>query len=93
MPTLSTQDRRRREARAPSQLREATVLDPALTAEGWMRVELDQQEGATRECPWMPRVEPDGVGGLTLVDPTPGDAAVVMESDAGNIWVVCWWPQ
>lgn len=81
---LTGLDRQRSEQRAPSQLREATVLDPPLTDEGWLRVEVDEQEGAVRECPWTPRAD---------ADPEPGFAAVVMESDAGNMWCLGWWPQ
>lgn len=65
-------------------LLEATVLDPPLTVDGWLRVEVDAQKGAVRECPWIPRLD---------LDPLPGDAAAVIESDDGNWWAVGWWSQ
>lgn len=74
--------RRRRQA-TPSPLHEGTVLDPPLTAGGWLRVEIDAQPGAVRECPWTPREDRD---------PQPGDAAAVIESDQGNWWALGWWP-
>ena len=79
----SGNDRSRKQAAARSQLREATVLDPALNDDGWIRVELDDVPGNVKECPFT----------VTDADPTPGDAAVVMESDQGNWWCLVWWAQ
>lgn len=78
------QQQRGDENASASGLLEATLLDPPLTEDGWMRVEVDEQKGAVRECPWMPRAD---------ALPEPGFAAVVQESDAGNMWVIAWWPQ
>lgn len=79
---LSHAELRKLRQRAPSDLLEATVQDPALTDDGWLRVELDGAPGAVHECPWP-----------QYGAPAPGDAAVVMESDAGNYWVMVWWAQ
>jgi hypothetical protein len=82
---LSDTELRRLMAMMPAQLMEASVLDPPLDADGWLRVEIDNRPGQAESCPWMPRE--DGV------DPAPRDAAAVVESDGGNFWVVGWWPQ
>lgn len=84
MTTLDGLGQGKRNARIPSQLREATVLDPPLTEDGWLRVEVDGQKGVARECPWVPRLD---------VDAEAGDAAAVLESDDGNWWAVGYWPQ
>ena len=68
------------------------MLDPPLTDDGFLRVQVDAQRGRARECPWMPRLAVQD-GELVEVQPKPGDAAVVCESDEGNLWVLCWWPQ
>lgn len=82
---LNEHEQRRERQRRPSDLREATVASPAIDPDsGMMRVELDAERGELHECPWMPRFG---------VEPSPDDAAAVLESDAGNYWVVCWWPQ
>lgn len=84
--TITEQGEARVHRRLPARALEATVLDPPLTEdEGFLRVEVDAQPGRARECPWQPR--PDDV------EPSAGDAALCLESDAGNVWVVCWWPQ
>lgn len=83
---LNEVERKRERQRQPSALLEGTVQDPPLDGDtGFVRVELDGAPGATHDCPWMPRAD-EG-------DPSPGDAAAVMESDHGNYWIVCWWPQ
>ena len=68
---------------APARLLEATVLDPPLDANGWLRVSVASQ-GTSISVPWTPRID---------VDPLPGDAAALEESDEGNYWCVQWWPQ
>jgi hypothetical protein len=75
---------RRAVMRAPAQMREGMVATPALTAAGLMRIVLDTQPGRVREAPWPPRP------GET---PMPDDAVLACESDAGQTWVVAWWPQ
>jgi hypothetical protein len=82
---LNETTRRRLYQRAPSTLREATIQDPPLTDDGFLRVEVDGAPGAIKECPW-PRV-PGAPG------PAGDDAALVVESDGGNWWVVAWWAQ
>jgi hypothetical protein len=81
---LNEHERKRERQRAPSQLMEATILDPPTDADGWLRVEIDNRPGAAETCPWQHEPE---------ADPEPGDAAWVMESDGGNFVVVLWWPQ
>jgi microcystin-dependent protein len=81
---LNETERRRLHATAPAQLREATVLDPPLDEDGWLRVELDNLPGEAKSCPWMPRLD---------IEVSPEDAALVAQSDRGNYWVVEWWPQ
>lgn len=73
----------RRRARTPLAPMDATVLQAPGSADEMLRVEVDAQPGYARECPWMPR-------GETL--PAKGDAALVVESDAGELWVIAWWP-
>jgi uridylate kinase len=68
----------------PAMGMEATVLSPALTDDGFLRVQVDSQKGTARECPWTPH--PDE-------EPLPGAAALVIESDQGNLWCVAWWSQ
>jgi hypothetical protein len=80
---LNDHERERLNQRVPSQLMEATVLDPPLSEEGWLRVEVDAQPGVVQLCPW-----PDN-GAV----PSSGDAAAVMESDHGNYWVLGVWAQ
>lgn len=71
--------------RAPAQLLEATVLDPPVDADGFLRVELDNAPGEVLPpCPWLPRID---------LDPMPDDAAAVVMSDGGNFWVVAWWSE
>ncbi len=82
--TLSDLGAQRARRHLPAVLLEATVLDPPLDDEGFLRVEIDAQAGRARACPWMPR--PDE-------DPSPGDAALVAESDEGNMWCIAWWSQ
>lgn len=81
--SLTDVARRHASKRAPLGALEATVANPPTDADGFLRVIVDSQPGRVRSCPWMPRD----------VDPAPGDAALVLESDGGNVWVVCWWPQ
>lgn len=81
MALLHETTKRKIEQQQPSQLLDATVADPPLSADGFLRVEVDSQRGAIQECPW-------DRGGT----PTPGDAVAVMESDGGNYWVVERWP-
>lgn len=76
-------DVRRRVTRPPLGAMDATVLAAPASVNAMLRVEVDAQAGAARECPWMPR-------GEQL--PAKGDAALVVESDAGELWVVAWWP-
>lgn len=73
----------RRIAPRITQPMEATVVAAPASASAMLRVEVDVQRGYVRECPWMPRP-----GSL----PSPGDAALVTESDAGELWVIAWWP-
>lgn len=73
----------RQQQQMPARLLEGTVSDPPLTADGWLRVEIESQSGVTL-VPWVPRVD---------LDTLPGDAVVVEESDEGNYWAVAWWPQ
>jgi hypothetical protein len=80
---LTDAEIRRLRAHFPSTLMEATVQDPPVDASGWMRVEIDNRPGMVETCPWVARD----------VDPAPGDAAAVVESDGGNFWVVAWWSQ
>ena len=84
MSTLSDLGAQRAYRALPIVLLEATVLDPPLDDDGFMRVEVDAQRGRARACPWMPRGDEE---------PTPGDAAWVQESDEGNLVVMVWWPQ
>jgi hypothetical protein len=63
---------------------DATVLQAPASPGEFLRVEVDSQPGRARECPWPPR-------GDAL--PAPGDAALVVESDAGELWCVAWWPR
>lgn len=77
-------DRTRLAQALPSQLKEGTVLDPATTTDGWLRVEVDAQPGVVKLCPWMPRLD---------LAAMPGDAVLTVESDEGNTWVVAWWSQ
>lgn len=70
---------------APSQLLEATVDDPVTDDDGFLRVEIDTRKGAVEACPWeAPPIDQP--------QPVPGDAAWVMESDAGNFVCLRWWP-
>lgn len=80
---INEHDKRKLNQRAPAQLREASVVDPPLNDEGWLRVEIDGQRGGVQECPWVTPFQ--GV-------PEEGDAAAVIESDGGNFWAL-WWPQ
>lgn len=80
---LSDHELRRLVQQLPAPLLEATVLDPPLDANGWMRVEIDNRPGQAEVCPWQPGDH----------DPAPGDAASVIESDVGNFWVLAWWSQ
>jgi hypothetical protein len=80
---LSDTEVRKLQQQAPPQLREAEVVDPPLTAEGFIRVEVDGQRGDVKECPWVTRFSGS---------PAKGDAAAVIESDGGNFWAL-WWPQ
>lgn len=80
---LNEHERRRERQRGPSPLREGNVSAPPFDADGFVRVELDGEQGVTHACPWSPR---DGAV------PQAGDAVAVIESDAGNYWVVAWWP-
>lgn len=79
---LNEHEQRRQHQRTPSQLREATIQDPPLDSDGWLRVEVDNEPGVIHSCPWPRTGTPQG-----------DDAAVVMESDGGHIWVVEWWKQ
>lgn len=81
---LSDTEIRRLRAEMPSVLLEASVLNPPVDANGWLRVEIDNRPGVVEACPWQPR--PD-------LQPAAGDAALVVESDGGNFWVVQWWSQ
>jgi hypothetical protein len=82
---LNEHEQRRERQRAPSALLEATVASPAIDDDSdFLRVELDGAPGVVHDCPYMPRGDDE---------PSPGDAAAVMESDGGNYWVVGWWPQ
>lgn len=62
---------------------EATVVSPPASPTNFLRVTVDAQPGRVRECPWPPRQD---------IEPTTGDAALVIESDAGELWVIAWWP-
>lgn len=73
----------KRAQRLPSRLLEGTIARPPTTSKGWLRVKIDGQRHV-QVCPWEPRLD---------LDPLPGDAAVVMESNEGNYWCVAWWPQ
>ena len=84
MPISDLTRREVRRADRERELLEATVLDPPLDARGWLRVELDGRGGGLRVCPW--------VGGALAVPPSAGDAAAVLEDEAGNPWAL-WWPQ
>ena len=68
---------------------EATVLNPPLAPNGMLRVAIDAQPGRPRECPWQRAVDEGG----DAVDPAPGDAALIIESNEGNAWAVAVWPQ
>ncbi|WP_217913242.1 hypothetical protein [Miltoncostaea marina] len=83
---MSLTDLAARRARrgGPGTPMEATVLAAPAAPDALLRVEVDAQAGIARECPWMAR-------GAAL--PAPGDAALVVESDAGELWVIAWWPQ
>ena len=81
---IANLDSTRQAQGAPSALHEATVLSPPLDANGWLRVEVDDQPGVVKVVPYQPRVD---------LEIRPGDAAVVMESDAGNSWALLWWSQ
>jgi hypothetical protein len=83
MSTIASSGRRRAEQAAPAQLLEATVLDPPEAANGFLRVEVDNQPGVVQECPYA------RWGGMT---PMAGDAAAVEVSDGGTYWAL-WWPQ
>src|SRR5215468_2779813 len=83
MTPIAEANQRYADQRAKPQLLEATILDPPVDENGWLRVEVDNQPGVVRVCPWMPRLD---------ISPQPGDAAVVEESDGGNSWAQ-WWPQ
>lgn len=76
-------DATKQQQRIPSRLLEGTVLDPPLDAGGWLRVVVENQ-GTSISVPWEPRLD---------VDPEPGDAVALQESDQGNYWCVAWWPQ
>lgn len=55
--------------------------------DGLVMVRLPQLDGGVHQhgpCPWPPR--PDGV------EPRRGDRCVVLEDDAGGLWVVGWEP-
>lgn len=70
--------------RPPPAAREAMVANPAVTPDGWLRVTIDAHRSAVHAVPWMPRTD---------TDPTPGDGALILESDAGTLWCIAWWPQ
>lgn len=74
-------DRSRRSA--PIAPMEATVVEVPASADAFLQVEVDRQPGRVRECPWTPH--PDRT-------PAVGDAALVIESDAGVLWAIAWWP-
>lgn len=82
--TIAEQSSRRARRNLPALALEATVVAPPLTSDGFMRVVVDAQPGRVRECPWTPR---------PIEEPSEGDAALVIESDQGNLWAVVWWPQ
>jgi hypothetical protein len=81
---ISDHGETRRRRNLPALLLSATVLEPPVTADGFLRVKVDHQGARPRECPWQPR---------PIEEPSAGDAAWVMEDDEGNLVVVCWWPQ
>lgn len=83
MTSLTDIAARQQGRRGPVPAMEATIADPPVAASGWLRVTIDHHQGVVHECPWAPRGVP----------PTAGDAALVVESDAGNLWCVAWWPQ
>lgn len=64
--------------------REAIVASPALAGDGMLRVVPDAHPGGVVAVPWMPR---------PTEQPSPGDAALIVESDGGSWWCVAWWPQ
>jgi len=80
---LSDAERRQLTQRAPAQLREATVADPPVDDDGFLRVEIDSAPGAVQACPWASPF---------YGEPAKDDAAAIIESDGGNFWAF-WWPQ
>lgn len=83
--TLSDIARQRVAASEPqNQPMDGTVADPPVSDDGWLRVSLDEHPETVVECPWVRRAD---------VDPYPGDAALVVESDGGEYWCAAWWPQ
>lgn len=85
--SLSELGAKRARRELPAIALEATVLSPPLTPDGFLRVEVDAQKGIGREGPWA------HAGGLpTTAQPAAEDAALAIESDQGNLWLL-WWPQ
>lgn len=70
-------------SRVPAQAWDATVLETPASPTTFLRVELDHQRGVPRDVPWTPRHD---------LEPKPGDAALVFESNAGALWCAVWWP-
>lgn len=80
---LNDTERKRLQQGFPAPFYEATVLDPPTDEQGFLRVRIDVT-GAVEHCPWHPPLS---------AGPTPGDVALVVESDHGNYWAVQWWAQ
>lgn len=80
---LSELAARQARQRGPGLPMEATVASPPESPTSFLRVVVDTQPGRVRECAWTPRSD---------IEPTTGDAALVIESDAGDLWVIAWWP-
>lgn len=82
--TLSDLAARRATAAALPDPQEALVAEPPVSPKGFLRVVTLAEPGIVREVPWESRID---------LAPHAGDAALLVESDSGQLWCAVWWPQ
>ncbi len=87
----SLNDQRREPPRAP--LPAEVTFTAAATIGTYARFTLDNGDATEIRGPWMPIVVPHGIDAAeTPLTPQAGNAGLALLSDAGNYWIVCWWP-